>query len=242
MESYLTIVVRLVVIAFVAILVSLAVAPTADKIVGSLAGNNAVQPSDSYEPATKPVDTPMLMGIAIGAFIFAVATILLVYYRLQKFHRAVEVATQAGGNVTFTPDFSSKAFCWLHSKTILDLSGTKLSNEIISQISSLPRLEVLRFGSTNIIDSGADLISKCKHLRSLDISETKLGDHAMLQISKLRNLVTLIASKTQISNNSIDLLASLKKLRKLECSDTGITTEGLKRLDKLMPEAHIVGY
>ena len=239
MESYLTLFVRLAVIAFIAIAVTFVITPTASKITSALTGNSAVESDDLPEPTPQPINHNLLLSIGIGVLLFVATASLLVYSRLRKFFRAIENTKRLGGRVTFTPSFSSQAFCWLHSKTTVDLSGVKISDDTITQLAALPRLEVLRVGSTDITDAKAEPISKCRYLRSLDISDTNLGDPTVQQISQLPNLETLIASDTLITDASIESLAELQELRKLECTGTSISEEGLKQLNSLRPGIHV---
>ena len=236
MESYLTLLSRLAVIAFVAFIVSAAVTPTTTRISHILSGTTAEPPPSVSDTPSDPIDGRLLTSVAIGTILFATASAGFCFFRLRKFQLAVDHINALGGNLNFIPNSSSLALRWLHSKTTLDLSDTDLADDNLPQFSALPRLESLRVASTSITDNAAQSISQCRYLKSLDISDTKFGDPAIMLISKLPSLETLIASQTLISDNSIESLTSINTLRNFECADTAISPEGLEQLDSLKSE------
>lgn len=240
MESYLTLLSRLVVIAFVAFVISAAVTPTAKRIGVALSGTTVSESEDISTIPTEPVGRLPVVPTLIGVSVFVVCTTGLWYFQTRKLRQAIDQIKSLSGRVNFVPEFPSLTFSWLHSKTTLDLSGSMLNDTNLPNVSALPKLESLRIASTEITDQAARTISKCRYLKSLDISDTELGDQSITWISKLPRLETLIASQTTITDNCIELLLDTSKLRKFECADTAISAQGLKQLDNLRPEMDIV--
>ena len=240
MESYFTLLARLVVIAFVAFAVSAAITPTAKRIGLALSGTVVIRADEDIPAPVVPIDHTPLIFTAIGIGLFTICATGFCYSRVRKLKLALDQIKRLSGNVNLVPNFSSLTLSWLHCKTTVDLSRSTVSDADLPNLSALPRLESLRIASTAVTDQSAQLLSRCRYLKSLDISDTKIGDESIAKISKLPHLETLIASQTQITDNCIVSISDMPQLRKFECTETEISPEGLQQLEEIAPQVKFV--
>jgi len=61
----------------------------------------------------------------------------------------------------------------------LDLSGTAITDALVTQISMLPNLTVLKFNNTSLEGKALDKLTSCKHLKLLYLNETKVSFQAI---------------------------------------------------------------
>jgi len=236
MESYLTLLPRLVIVAFVAVVASSVSTPVAQSIIKPLSPTAAKQaPEDSSEIQESPnrrAATFTLICIAI--FILGIAIMLA--WQTRSLVVANKMVLELRGNVRYEPALASFLLKQFQSETTIDLCFTELDDSNMPNFTSFPRLRSLRIASTGVLNKSADVVSRCKSLRSLDISETNVGDEFIEQICKLPKLETILASDTRISDNCVESLAKMKSLKKIECLNTELTSIGAGNLRELKPE------
>ena len=215
MESWFTFLARIVVIAFVAVVVSAVITPTATRLASSLS-QSADEPAEVVtRQAERPVVNSTFLSAIIGVAVFGVCLAGSQLWQIQKFKKVEQAIETLDGHISFSPDFSSAFLRHLYSKTTLDLSGTNLTDANFPDIFYLPRLRTLRISSTGVSDEVSSAIAKCRQLQSLDISDTNLSDHSVAWFSNLACLETLIATGSKITDDS-ELFSQFPKLKKLE--------------------------
>ncbi|MFL0163205.1 c-type cytochrome domain-containing protein [Aquirufa salirivi] len=95
----------------------------------------------------------------------------------------------------------------------LKLGGTNISDDLLEQISSYPRLIHLQMDHTKISRQGLSHISSLKHLETLNLVATNIGDDAVLAIAKMPALRKIYLWQSKVSDQGIHLLQ--KKMPKL---------------------------
>ncbi len=230
MESYLTLLARIVVIAFLAVVISAVFGPTADQLVSKFTDSEVA----STEQATTVVDYDsnlrLLISIGVGVSAFGFCLAVAYYFQVRRFNRAVKQIEKLDGKLSFAPNLDMLILKYIYSATTLDMSGTALVDAKFPDVGVLPRLQTLRVASTPITDDASKIISQCKYLRSLDISDTQLSDESIVRFASLKNLENFIASGSAITDNSIKILCNLPKLKRVQCDGAEISNEGLQLL------------
>ena len=141
----------------------------------------------------------------------------------------------------------------------LNLSCMKVSEKELQNISSLPRLKILRLHSINryvrddgylfsLFSSGfvcleeLDLngyynnginfqcLKRLGKLRKLKLKNTGITDADLVHISDLVELIELDISHNEITDSGLKHLTNLPKLTKLDISYTGITDVGIENI------------
>lgn len=115
----------------------------------------------------------------------------------------------------------------------LDLSGSNITNEGVSHLTSLPALERLNLSGCQITDDSLHALSRLTNLQHLNLNYTYITDVAPLNhLTGLKSLRLMGCNK--ITNDSLAVLrdlASLESLSLSECSQ--ITATGVLNLSKL---------
>lgn len=105
----------------------------------------------------------------------------------------------------------------LRAETVLDLTGSQITDEELAGLTKLPNLTHLILARTPI--RGASKLADLLNLRILNLSGTDISDFS--DLATLENLQELDLSDTGISDFS--KLAEFTKLQKLNLSGTGIS-------------------
>ncbi|QDV19526.1 Leucine Rich repeats (2 copies) [Gimesia panareensis] len=144
--------------------------------------------------------------------------------------------------------------------TYLSLNGTQVTDEGISKLASLHRLDDLDLGYTNISGNGfAKLefeslkklslrgcekltiigfkeIIKCRNLEKLNLIESNIDDLFLSEIAKLPKLKTLWADCTKITNDGLPFLNGMTQLISFSSRETAVTREGMLQLLQHLPD------
>lgn len=239
MESYLTLLVRLTVVAFVAVVASYVITPVAEKIIAPLTttvAENAVEETPkNQEPSNRRA--VIYAAICISLFMFGAAT--LIAWQTRSLMVANNQVLKLNGNIKYQPELSSFVLRKFQCETTIDLCSTDLNDSNMPNFGAFPQLKSLRIASTAISNQSGAIVSRCKNLHSLDVSETSIDDEFLRQISDLPKLEAIIASDTKISDSCVDALTKLKSLKKIECFNTGFTNLGAEELNELKPKLNI---
>jgi hypothetical protein len=134
-------------------------------------------------------------------------------------------------------DASAPAIAQLKNLRILDLSSTQVSDVGITQLSALPKLEVLTLFQVGLTDEGVSAIAKLRNLRVLTLGGCSdagftgktLGDLSVLP--RFRSLY--LGGCGSLTYESMPAIAALKELRSLNLGGTGIIDESLGELAAL---------
>ena len=112
----------------------------------------------------------------------------------------------------------------------LDLSGTRITDEILKPISKYPRLEALFLGETQVTDEGIKFLSQSRSLTQVSLNSTKITDASIVYLSQMKQLHALSAEGTPLTDKSVEILCQMPNLEFLSVEETQISDDGLKRL------------
>ena len=236
MESYLTLLSRLAIVAFVAIIASYVITPVAQKAVAPLAiaTDNATH-DDSPDIQERPNNRTAIYAVICLA-VFTIGSLIVLALQTRKLIAEHNHVLKLGGKIGYEPDIPTFFLKQFQCETSIDLCSTALNDSNLPNFPTFPRLKTLRVASTAISNQTAGIFSQCKNLRSLDVSETCINDEFIQKISGLPHLETILASGSQISDNCVESLAAVKALKKIECNNTEFTTVGAEKLNELNPK------
>jgi serine/threonine protein kinase/Leucine-rich repeat (LRR) protein len=109
------------------------------------------------------------------------------------------------------------------------LEGTKVTDNGMASLASIPWLLMLSLSETQIGDQGAKHLSTLPALQDLDLSKTRITDKSLEYLSNLATLTDLKLVGTQITDQGI---ANLPRLKTLSLAETKITDAALKSLER----------
>jgi hypothetical protein len=116
----------------------------------------------------------------------------------------------------------------------LDLNNNPVSDEGISHLNGLTALKHLDLTKTEVTDTGFSLLlPNLSQLETLILEETPITDSGLAALSQLANLQTLDLTGTKVSDAGLIQLAGLSNLRSLKYGNTGITQQGFAQLRNL---------
>ena len=236
MESYLTLLTRLVVVAFVAVVAAYVITPVAEKIIAPLTTTVAKAAPEESPKIQEPTDSRVAIYSVICMSLFLLGSVTMVAWQTRTLMAVDNLVSKLNGNIQYQPELSSFLLRKFQCETIIDLSSSELNDSNMPDFAVFPRLKSLRIASTAISNQSSTIIRRCKNLRSLDVSETGIDDEFIRQISSLPDLETIIASNTKISDDCADSLTKIKSLKKIECFNTEFTRVGAEVLNGLKPE------
>lgn len=89
-------------------------------------------------------------------------------------------------------------------------------------------------------EDGVSAIAELEKLENLELSNCGLTDHALRYIAKLQSLESLVLSRNnEITDAGLQHLKSLQKLRQLFITSTSITHTGISDLQTALPQCQI---
>jgi hypothetical protein len=115
----------------------------------------------------------------------------------------------------------------------LDLTNLMVGHDVLAEIASLPDLEILLLGGSDVDDSGVALVTGLPRLTHLGLRRTLITDEALSHVAKLTTLEKLYLSETPVSDAGIDHLRALRGLRQLALSKTRVSAVGVAGLSSL---------
>lgn len=127
----------------------------------------------------------------------------------------------------------------LKSVTALSFWSTQISDERLSCLESLSRLELLDLRDTAITGAGLVHLRKLQSLRRLDLSGTRVTDDGMQNLRNLSNLEFVGLASTRITDFGLDPLNGLANLRGIDLIDTNVTDAGIAELQRALPELRV---
>ena len=105
-----------------------------------------------------------------------------------------------------------------------------LTDESLSVLVSLPRLQHLGIGDEGITDQGLNCLADARSLKSLMLGCETVTDQGVAHLAALTNLEELQISGRGITGAGFGAFASFKKLKRLELSPRNMNDDGLSRL------------
>jgi Leucine-rich repeat (LRR) protein len=102
----------------------------------------------------------------------------------------------------------------------------------LKYVGSLPHLEELRIGQSELTDDQVALLRPPPKLRYLDASWTAIGDRGAETISRIGSLTGLSLRRTKIGNDGLAKLARLKELIDLDVGETNVSDAGVAQISQ----------
>jgi hypothetical protein len=150
--------------------------------------------------------------------------------------RALEIGYSP--NVT---DVSMKAISHLPALEDLKLSGCKISDIGVEELSSATRLKTLVL-TGKLSDSSLEIISKLPNIAVLSLAgNSELTDKGVLPLLKLKKLETLVLyGASKITDCSLDTIAQIRTLKALDVRQCPrLSKEKIKWFKKQMPDCSV---
>ena len=109
------------------------------------------------------------------------------------------------------------------------LAGTQITDEELTWLLQLRRIDRLNLGATEITDEGLDKIKPVLvQLRSLDLSGTQVSDQGLETLASSTRLAELRLRQTSVSG--VGLSVSLRRLEVLDLGRCPVSEKGLERV------------
>ncbi len=213
-------------------------------VVAPVAANPVARPAMPANPGQIPKPTQRQMAemvIGIGGMVDVVSA-----GRLQE--RVAQIEKLAEGEFVVrgiyllsNPKVGAElisAITTLPKLEVLTLDGCPLDDDGLAQISTMASLRHLIVSWTQITDRGLANLSPCKQLVQLNIDRTAITDEGLSAIAGLKELKTVVLFRTGITDKSIPILCGMPKLNSVWIWDTGISGAGLQQLKASLPSCH----
>lgn len=146
-------------------------------------------------------------------------------------------------------DDELKAICGIEGITALDLTGTRITDAGLPELTRLPNLCRLEIGQTPITDeellevvklTGLPELAEQSNLSWRAIGQTPITDAGMREVAKLTGLTTLRIRGTNISSIGLHEIAKLTGLTNLCLINTfAITDDDVAAFQQLRPDLHV---
>ena len=101
-------------------------------------------------------------------------------------------------------------------------------------------LAQLDLAKTKVTDNGLSVLASMPRLARLDLHKTAVGDAGLKHVSGLTELRYLNLYGTQVTDAGLDALAGLKNLEGLYLWQSKVTEAGVKKLQEKLPDTEIV--
>ncbi len=102
----------------------------------------------------------------------------------------------------------------------------------LAKLKRFPNLKSASFGSTNLNDSGLNLICKNLYIENLNLQDTQISNSGIIFLSQLKELSYLrLKENYQLDNDCIAYINNLKNLIDLQIHETSINQNGFKNLN-----------
>ena len=118
----------------------------------------------------------------------------------------------------------------LRSLTVLDLSGTKITDAGLAHIRNMSRLEILLLSGNEIAGAGLKHLSGLTNLKWLSLEDTHVTDAAIKQLPSLPKLEELHLDRTDVTGACLTNLSAIQSLRMLDLGGTKVCGQELSNL------------
>ena len=106
---------------------------------------------------------------------------------------------------------------------------------LLPLLHELPKLHELGFAETKITDDVLAQITTLKRIDFVGLRDTAITDAGLAHLSKLTGIAGLNLSGTKVTNAGLVHLKTMSKLTKLNVSRTAVTAEGVAEAKKFLP-------
>jgi Leucine-rich repeat (LRR) protein len=122
---------------------------------------------------------------------------------------------------------------------ILRLTGAKVNDDALKNLSGMTSLRELSLGSTTVTDEGMKHLTWMAALEHLDLADTVVGDRGLKVLGGLTSLKSLNLAGTVVSDDGLVHLRTLKELQALDLSGSKVTATGVANLRQELPGCKI---
>lgn len=114
----------------------------------------------------------------------------------------------------------------------------KLSDEDLTQLPKLPKLQVLILNGTKIRDEGLRELHQLSSLKVLFLYNTRISDAGLKHLKRIPNLTLLDLEHTSVTDDGLAQLADFPKLKRVHVGP-GISDAAINSLKKAVPDLEI---
>ncbi len=193
-EAWLTLPIRLCLVAFVGFTVWNVVQRPPKDLQSALTGQTAIESDELGErgefSGKRIPDSiaAILAGITAAVVVYA----LLEWIRFVRFSRAVAHVKKMQGSVAFDPDFRSLPLRFIFSIATIDLSATDVCDDTAPALHATPRLTSVRLADTKIGSKTVQMLTRCKSLKNVDLTGTSLSPSDLAVLHSQKRLINLL--------------------------------------------------
>ena len=148
----------------------------------------------------------------------------------------LNVARTLGSKHPRLTDDMLKALAGCRKLKTLNLHGNPVGDAGLAHLASLPALESIQLGGTQVAGEG---LRHLPHLTWLRLDATPVTDEGLRHVGNMRNLEQLYLDLTGISDAGLKHLHGLKKLRVLNLHRTQVTARGVAELQRALPAVNV---
>jgi Leucine-rich repeat (LRR) protein len=121
----------------------------------------------------------------------------------------------------------------IETLSVLDIPGTRITDDGIAALQGSLKIGVLRLDSTAVTDEAMPTVGTWKRLRELRLSGTKVTDIGIRHLADLPELYLLYLAGTAVTDKGLRSLKSIRSLEQLNLHGTAVSGEGLRDLDQI---------
>lgn len=117
--------------------------------------------------------------------------------------------------------------------TIAFPESLEVENWTLAYVGWIASTQNLKLARSAITDQGLSLISPLTRLESLDLAHTAVGDEGIRHLRSIHCLTMLDCTETSVTNAALDVIVEFQDLERLLLSDTAVTDLGVATLSRL---------
>jgi Leucine Rich repeat len=121
----------------------------------------------------------------------------------------------------------------------LSLTFTQITDDGVSIVGRMPKLESFWISSPRITNASMDHLTKLQRLRSLGVSVCGMDGDGVARLAELPNLTNLRISGPAIGNDCLPIIARLQRLESLDLGGKNIDDAGMKHLEGMKNLRHL---
>jgi hypothetical protein len=177
------------------------------------------------------------LGIVISGLIFAMAATYHYggnwgyHYQLSQMRQPTERVWALGGWTAYP---THVGFFVRHAPP--SALTDKALEEIMDQLADV---KYLNLAHTRISDQGVTSLLKLKKLNSLILADTQITDQAVRSLAGMTSIEYLDLTGTHLTQQSADILMQFGHLRHLYVGDSGLTQEMIRRIIEALPQTKV---
>jgi len=133
----------------------------------------------------------------------------------------------------------------VHMPALKNLSRLHLPSQItdagIQHLVGCKSLRKLDLSSAKITEQAISMLEKVEKLEELYLNDTVIGDQALSKVANLKTLKVLFLCGTKLTDSGLTFLEQLENLEHLELRDTKVSEMGVQRVRSRLANCAIFG-